>query len=212
MLKNCYDCSKFLCCFLSLFLVAACSTPTPYGPTGFKGGYSEEKLSADSWAVKAEGNIYSSKSQMMDMVMLRAAELTLDNGFIGFEVTGGDGAYIKTLSWVTPARSVSSGFGNTYVLGNTASTNVNASTTHYPASHNSADFPEANIIAKMYEKGEMPKEAYDAKKVISAIKPRFFKQQGQGEWVSCHNRTNNKIFETSADKCTGANLLIKERL
>ena len=203
---------KFLCCVLSLFFVAACTSPTSYGPNGFRGGYSEEQLSADSWAVKAEGNIYSTKSQMLDMVMLRAAELTVDNGFTNFEVTGGDGAYIRTLSWIAPARSVSSGSGNTYISGNTATTYVNTRTTHYSESHGSADIPEANIIAKMYEKDEAPKSAYDAKKVMSAIKPRFFKQEGQGEWVSCQDRANNTIFETSADKCTGANLLIKERL
>ena len=202
------------CCLLGFvfFMLAGCTTPTAYGPNGLKGGYSEDRLASDTWAVKAEGNVYSTKSRMLDIAMMRAAELTIENGFVSFEVTGGDGAFIKTWNWTNPGHSVSNGTADTYYSNGVANTHISNTTTHYPASHSSADFPEANVIVKMYKKSGAPKNAYDAESVIKNIKPRFSKIKGQGAWVRCQDKSANKVFETSSEKCNGPNLVVKEML
>lgn len=201
-------------CLLGLvfFMLTGCTTPTAYGPNGLKGGYSDERLASDTWAVKAEGNVYSTKSRMLDIVMMRAAELTIENGFVNFEVTGGDGAFIKTWNWTNPGHSVSNGTADTYYSNGVASTYISSKTTHYPASHGSADFPEANIIVKMYKKSDAPKDAYDAESIIENVKPRFLKSNEQGVWVRCQDKSANQKFETSSEKCTGPNLIVKEML
>ncbi|WP_292039780.1 MULTISPECIES: CC0125/CC1285 family lipoprotein [unclassified Brevundimonas] len=68
--------------------VAACaSTATPYQPAGLngqRGGYAEQRLEQNRFRVSFAGNSVTSRDQVEMSLLLRAAELTVENGFDWF--------------------------------------------------------------------------------------------------------------------------------
>jgi hypothetical protein len=68
-------------------LVAACASLSPYGPQvgGSGQGYSEQRIENDRWRVTYRG--VGDPGPVSDYALLRAAELTLQNGDEWFEVT-----------------------------------------------------------------------------------------------------------------------------
>jgi hypothetical protein len=69
--------------------LAACATPTPYQPAtltarGPVNGFSEAPLTRNRWRVTFSGNTVTSREQVEDALLLRAAELTLQQGFETF--------------------------------------------------------------------------------------------------------------------------------
>ena len=83
---------------LALGLVA-CETPTVYGPVSGQGiGYSEQPLEQGRWRVTFQGGPGAGQDRVADLALLRAADLTLAQGYDWFRVTnryshpGGGGA------------------------------------------------------------------------------------------------------------------------
>jgi len=67
--------------------LGACATSTPYAPAGFngqRGGYAEQRLENDRYRVSFSGNSVTSREQVEMSLLLRAAELTTENGFDWF--------------------------------------------------------------------------------------------------------------------------------
>ena len=69
--------------------LSACATPTPYQPAvltsrGPVNGFSEAPLEGNRWRVSFNGNSVTSREQVEDALLLRAAELTLQQGFDHF--------------------------------------------------------------------------------------------------------------------------------
>ena len=71
-------------------LVTGCAS-TSYQPMGYTGGYTELKLSADSYRITVAANAYTSEVQAQNIAFLRAADLTLQAGFDRFVIVGGRG-------------------------------------------------------------------------------------------------------------------------
>lgn len=71
-----------------LFLLAACTTPTPYQPlttgTMSPGGYTDQRLDDTHFRVTFSGNTVTSREQVEDFLLYRAAELTTSKGFDWF--------------------------------------------------------------------------------------------------------------------------------
>ena len=70
--------------------LGACATATPYAPAGFngqRGGYAEQRLETDRYRVSFSGNSVTSREQVGMSLLLRAAELTTENGFDWFSTT-----------------------------------------------------------------------------------------------------------------------------
>lgn len=73
---------------LAAFL-AACATPTTYVPAAADGyGYTDQRLEADRFVVRYKGNSATSAERAQDMALLRAADLTLLEGYEWFQVVG----------------------------------------------------------------------------------------------------------------------------
>ena len=72
----------------ALVLVAACASHTPYGPAKSSGavGYETQKIETNRYRVS-----YTDRDagRSHDMALLRAAEITLQDGRDWFEITGG---------------------------------------------------------------------------------------------------------------------------
>lgn len=67
--------------------VSACASLAPYGPQGGPGGqgYSEQRIESNRYRVTYNG--VGAPGPVMDMALLRAAELTTSQGYDWFEVT-----------------------------------------------------------------------------------------------------------------------------
>jgi hypothetical protein len=63
-----------------------CSCATPYRPLKAGKGYGEAQISTNEFSVSFQGNGQTSLEQDYDYVLLRAAEVTLQNGFSNFAV------------------------------------------------------------------------------------------------------------------------------
>ncbi|HLW28087.1 MAG TPA: hypothetical protein VKY54_10155 [Kiloniellales bacterium] len=72
----------------SLLLLGACAGtgPTPYQPAERPGGfgYSETKVSEDSYRITVTGNSLTTRDRIEDYLLFRAAELTLMEGYDHF--------------------------------------------------------------------------------------------------------------------------------
>ena len=75
--------------FAAASLLAACATgPTAYGPASAGGlGYGSQKIQNDRFQVSFTGK---TPEEARTLVLLRAAELTLSNGYDHFKVIGSD--------------------------------------------------------------------------------------------------------------------------
>ena len=66
--------------------LSACATATPYGPAGAgnRFGYAEQRVDADRYRISFAGNSVTSREQVEMALLLRAAEITAENGFDWF--------------------------------------------------------------------------------------------------------------------------------
>ena len=67
--------------------LGACATATPYQPAGYngeRGGYAEQRLEANRYSVSFSGNSVTSRDQVEMSLLLRSAELTVENGYDWF--------------------------------------------------------------------------------------------------------------------------------
>lgn len=97
---------KALTAILLCSLLAACGmvAPTAYQSDNFTGGFSHTQLAPDTWRVRFSGNGFTSEERSSDFVMLRAAEMMLENGYRYFRLTDSE----------TGSRPVSTSEGTVY--------------------------------------------------------------------------------------------------
>lgn len=70
--------------------LAACATPTPYGPIDGRYGYSDQRVEADRYRIAFSGNASTPRETVETFLLYRAAELTLENGYDYFLVVEQD--------------------------------------------------------------------------------------------------------------------------
>jgi hypothetical protein len=77
----------------ALALAAGCTTATPYQPLGatrVPGGYTNMPLDQTHWRVSFFGNSLTSRQQVENYLLYRAAELTLQQGYPCFTIVNHD--------------------------------------------------------------------------------------------------------------------------
>ncbi|GGD14330.1 CC0125/CC1285 family lipoprotein [Aquisalinus flavus] len=76
----------------SLAVLGACASSTPYGPTAEGNGYgfSEQQIESNRYRVTFRGNSLTSREQVENYLLYRAAELTLMNGYDYFTMVKDD--------------------------------------------------------------------------------------------------------------------------
>ena len=89
-------------------VVAGCATA--YGPENANGGYSETQLQPNVYRVTFRGNVRLAQAQTNEMALLRAAEVTLANGYVWFVSSGsaptGTAVSLATKGVAVPATTV----------------------------------------------------------------------------------------------------------
>ena len=73
---------------LVVAIVSACATATPYQPLKGGEGYAEQKLEPNRYRIAFAANSATPRQKARDYVLLRAAELTLEQGYDYFVLTG----------------------------------------------------------------------------------------------------------------------------
>jgi len=77
----------------ALAILGGCATATPYQPlnaTSARGGFTDQQLDATHFRVSFFGNSLTSRQQVENNLLYRAAELTLSRGFNCFTVVNRD--------------------------------------------------------------------------------------------------------------------------
>lgn len=92
--------------------LSACATPTVYGPaqSARDDGFTEQQVEANRYLISVRGNFVTSRERVEQMMLYRAAELTLNNGFDYFVLAGRKTDAARRLDPIGPT-SVHSGFG-----------------------------------------------------------------------------------------------------
>ena len=147
--------------------LAACSTPTVYAPaaTPQASGYTEQPIEQGRWRVTFHGGSGADVHRVEDLALLRAAELTLAQGYDWFRVTdrytqngGGGGGPFLSLG----GGSSSFGHGSAVGVGGDVGFDLSGG----PRVTQTLDI--------MMGKGDKPGDAdvYDARQVKASIAPR----------------------------------------
>jgi hypothetical protein len=96
-------------------LLAGCATD--YQPQGFTGGYSDYLTAPDEAVVTFHGNGYTGAQRLVEMAVLRCADVTLLHGY-RYLVLMGAADLSGTTSFTTPGYAHTTGYAN--VFGNFA--------------------------------------------------------------------------------------------
>ena len=80
---------RLLLLSLATVSLAACATPTVYGPATSPNavGFSQTRIDQNYWRVTFHGGSGASAERVADLALLRAADLTLEQGYDWFRVT-----------------------------------------------------------------------------------------------------------------------------
>jgi len=75
---------KLFTFFLGIIIFCGCATP--YQSDGFGGGYSEFRITRDTFVVTFRGNSFTPSQKVLEYTLMRASELTVQNGYTYFSV------------------------------------------------------------------------------------------------------------------------------
>jgi hypothetical protein len=127
-----------------LFILSNCSTPYQKNSfMGLTGGYKDSQLSHNSFRVVAKGNAFTSLDEVQNIVLMRAAELTVNNNYDVFQIIKSN-TRINSSIVSNPGQTIT-----TYTPGQASS-----SATH-GGSISTIKKPTADIIIKMYKYSEL---------------------------------------------------------
>jgi len=149
---------------LLFLLLTSCATD--YQSRGFAGGYSDTQLAPDVFKVTFRGNGYTDPERAQDFALLRAAELTLSNGYHYFgilrESEGGSHS-----SFSTPGQAVTT--GNVQVYGRSAF--YSGQTTYIPGQTFHFFKPSTGLMIKCFQ--EQTGDLFDAAFVRRSIRTKY---------------------------------------
>ncbi len=148
--------------------MAACATP--YQRQGFRGGFSDYPMDADTYVVTFKGNGYTSRERVQMYLHYRCAELTLDTGHDSFIVIDGQNAD-HTAQWVTPGHATTTTTGSVTSYGGTAYGSAQSQTTYTPPTTTTIVKPGHSVTIRMLN-GPRPDGAFDARSVVRLLGPR----------------------------------------
>ena len=161
---------------LPIFLAACATGPSAYGPVdeNSRYGFQQTQIEEDRFRVSFTGK---SEAEAHDYALLRAAELTLDQGFSHFRVLDG---YVeddrRRGSNVSTSIGVGFGSGGYRRYGRGSRTNVGIGIgIHDLARALEGDRVTNSIEFKMMRSGSDEPNVYEAESVASSIQPAVFK-------------------------------------
>jgi len=151
----------------SLPFVYGCATA--YQREGFSGGYSETQLGKNIFRVSFNGNGYTGSERASNLALLRAAEVTLENGFKYFILADSEKSSSES-TYTTPTQSYTRGSAVAY--GNRAY--GRAQTTTYGGDTYVISKPgSTNTIICFEEKPDRDGLVFDAAFVAESLRKKY---------------------------------------
>ncbi|UUX50045.1 hypothetical protein NUH88_21985 [Nisaea acidiphila] len=156
---------------VTFFLLAGCTTPTPYAPATDRFGYRENAIESDRFRVSFRGNSATDRETVETYLLYRAAELTLEKGGTFFTVVARDLEKNKRYVHHTYYPFAYSGYG---AYGYHGGYYFRSSFAH--GTSDSIAITRYEAIAEIVIGGEELRtdgpSAYDAREVLENIGPR----------------------------------------
>lgn len=153
-------------CIASALLLGACATP--YQKQGLTGGFTETQLSPETYRISFKANTLTSADQVQDFTLLRAAELTLENGHRYFVVQE---SVDQTQRHVTVVPAT------TYSSGKVKSSGDKAKYESYSSSspgYVKEEFsPGLGMVIRTLDAKPAKGEAYDAAFLVKSLKTKY---------------------------------------
>ena len=155
---------KLLTAALVCLSLAACATPTVYAPAGdrYGSGFSDYRIEQGRYRVTFRGGGGAPEAQVADYALLRAADLTLRDGYDWFRVVDREGDAHRSGG---PYVSVG---GGSFSFGRHSSLGIGVGT--------GFDLSGGPQISRTLEvvmgRGLVPQDGYDARDVERNIGPR----------------------------------------
>ncbi len=147
-------------CIAILISLAACTT---YQPDGIGGGFSETPLAKNVYQIHARGGSSANAGLVRNIALVRAAELTLNNGFHSFIVLEQENR-TETSTYTSPGmyNTTTNYVGNQPVM----------TTTYSGDSVSQYNTPKTDMVVRMFELGEEGSEnALDPMVIIANVGP-----------------------------------------
>lgn len=162
--------------FVLVLAVAVTGCATPYQSKGFGGGFSETQINARTFIVSFRGNGFTSREQVEEMALLRAAELTLQKGFRAFTLNDRRST-VATRRLSLPQETVTTGqvFVDPYAPGIATFRQTSTST---GGGSVRVHKPREQMTVVMLSEAEARQEAtgptiYDAQLLANQLRPKY---------------------------------------
>jgi len=155
---------KLIYLFVIAMLVSGCATG--YHKMGYTGGFSETKIQDDIYKVRFSGNPKCEMGRAEDFVLLRSAEVTLENGYKYFVIVD-EKSGTKSGAYTTPATAQTHGtsYGGVYQ----GTTTISGGETFFYSKQR----VEKTIKCFKEKPGNIPAIVYDAEQVKNNIKAQY---------------------------------------
>lgn len=149
---------------------------TPYKSAGIMGGFSQRRLAEDMFRVNFRGNGYTSRERTQDFAMLRASELTLENGFKFFAVIDEENTTrVSTYTTSGTAHTTGSAFVNGPFVTYSGHTTYDPPTTHFIFK------PRTGLLVRCFPEKPDGVYVFDAAFVRESIRAKFKIRDAPGE-------------------------------
>jgi hypothetical protein len=116
----------------ALLFAAILAGCTPYQSQGLTGGFTDTPLAANRYRVDVRGNGYTSEDRVKTIGLVRAAEVTYQNGFTRFVILSADSSDTRTAATILPGEYRENTTGVGVFSGNTLIYNGNTTGTYRP--------------------------------------------------------------------------------
>jgi hypothetical protein len=154
----------------SALTLSLASCATGYQPSGAMGGFVERPISPDTYYVEFSGNGFTNPQRASDFMLLRCAEIALENGYSHFAILQAVDASTVSYS-TTPIRSTTTASANGYMLGNNINLN-GSSTTITQGGDTTAIFkPGAGATIRLLRQPDS--QAFDAQRIKDSLRAKY---------------------------------------
>mgnify|MGYP006080538307 CR=1 FL=1 len=158
--------NKILKILAPVTLILLLTSCTPYQSAGFTGGFTEAQLSETVWKVKVNGNGLTAKSTIDDYALLRASELTLEEGYRYF-IVGEENQFSK--EGVADFGSTSTTQGHVDRNGYFSGTTTTKKNAHNYTKHRN------EILFQMTNEQQNGVFTYNAKMIFDSLSKKYIK-------------------------------------
>lgn len=163
-------------------LFAGCATG--YHSTGLTGGFSDTQLAPDEFRIIFRGNAFATPERVQDFALLRASELSTQNGFACFAIVN-ENNWNSVHTWTTPGRTDTTTVGGGTAMGNiyfqpssasyfgTSSTFGHSTTTYTPPQTYTMYKPRTGLLIKCFPTKPDGIYVFDAAFLGQSLKTKY---------------------------------------